>query len=107
MRENLDSLHAVVTDARARKQAGYDGRDVWREDLPPGAAVRARTVPVLEKERERLRAELQSVCPLLLSEINPISVILHSWTKRTDACRMKCRRMYGPAKRLTQRRRSC
>ncbi|EPT01287.1 hypothetical protein FOMPIDRAFT_1023371 [Fomitopsis schrenkii] len=61
VRENLDSLHAVVTEARARKQAGYDGHDVWREDLHPGAAVRARTIPVLEKECERLRGELQSL----------------------------------------------
>ncbi|KZT72017.1 hypothetical protein DAEQUDRAFT_723667 [Daedalea quercina L-15889] len=61
VRENLDSLHAVVTEARARKQSSYDGKDVWREDLHPGAAVRARTVPVLESERDRLRAELQSL----------------------------------------------
>ena len=69
VRENLDSLHAVVTEARARKQAGYNGHDVWREDLSPGAAVRARTVPVLEKERERLRTELQSVRLLDVSHL--------------------------------------
>ncbi|KAH9931938.1 uncharacterized protein B0H18DRAFT_988750 [Fomitopsis serialis] len=61
VRENLDSLHAVVTESRAKKQAGYDGRDVWREDLHPSAAVRARTIPLLDKERDRLRAELQSL----------------------------------------------
>ncbi|TFY62280.1 hypothetical protein EVJ58_g3965 [Rhodofomes roseus] len=61
VRENLDSLHAVVTEARARKQASYDKTDVWREDLHPSAAVRARTVPLLDKERDRLRAELQSL----------------------------------------------
>ncbi|KAI0630834.1 hypothetical protein C8Q77DRAFT_1135434 [Trametes polyzona] len=61
VRENLDNLHAVVTAARARKQAGYDGKDVWREDLQPRAAVRARTVPILEKERDRLRAELSQL----------------------------------------------
>ncbi|RDX43836.1 hypothetical protein K466DRAFT_520096 [Polyporus arcularius HHB13444] len=58
VKENLDNLHAVVTAARARKQAGYDGKDVWREDLQPRAAVRARTIPLLEQERDRLRAEL-------------------------------------------------
>ncbi|KAI0704083.1 hypothetical protein C8Q76DRAFT_753601 [Earliella scabrosa] len=58
VKENLDNLHAVVTAARARKQAGYDGKDVWRDDLQPRAAVRARTVPLLEQERDRLRAEL-------------------------------------------------
>ena len=61
MKENLDNLHAVVTAARARKQAGYDGKDVWRDDLQPRAAVRARTVPLLEQERDRLRAELAQV----------------------------------------------
>ncbi|CCM06133.1 uncharacterized protein FIBRA_08383 [Fibroporia radiculosa] len=58
VRENLDNLHTVVTEARARRQKGYEGKDVWKEDLNPGAAVRARTVPLLEKERDRLRAEL-------------------------------------------------
>ena len=65
VKDNLDNLHAVVTAARARKQASYEGRDVWREDLQPRAAVRARTVPVLEKERDRLRAELAQVCGVL------------------------------------------
>nr|VWO97915.1 N/A [Ganoderma boninense] len=58
VKENLDNLHAVVTAARARKQADYDSKDVWREDLQPRAAVRARTIPLLEQERDRLRAEL-------------------------------------------------
>ncbi|KAI0694654.1 hypothetical protein C8T65DRAFT_51552 [Cerioporus squamosus] len=58
VKENLDNLHAVVTAARARKQSGYVGKDVWREDLQPRAAVRARTIPLLEQERDRLRAEL-------------------------------------------------
>ncbi|EMD32648.1 hypothetical protein CERSUDRAFT_143706 [Gelatoporia subvermispora B] len=61
VRKNLDNLHAVVTDARARKQAGYTGKDVWRDDLHPKAAVRARTIPLLEKERDRLLAELQQL----------------------------------------------
>ncbi|KAF9804042.1 hypothetical protein IEO21_09488 [Rhodonia placenta] len=62
VRENLDNLHAVVTEARIRKQSGnYDGKDVWREDLHPSVAVRARTTPLLEKERDRLRAELEEL----------------------------------------------
>ncbi|KAI0369181.1 hypothetical protein BV20DRAFT_968375 [Pilatotrama ljubarskyi] len=61
VKENLDNLHAVVTAARARKQAGYEGKDVWREDLQPRAAVRARTVPLLERERDRLRTELSQL----------------------------------------------
>ncbi|OBZ66948.1 hypothetical protein A0H81_13080 [Grifola frondosa] len=61
VKDNLDNLHAVVTAARARKQTAYDGKDVWREDLQPKAAVQARTVPLLEKEKERLLVELKQV----------------------------------------------
>lgn len=61
MKENLDNLHAVVTEARSRKQTNYNGKDVWREDLHPSAAVRARTIPLLEQERDRLLAELKEV----------------------------------------------
>ncbi|KAI0676032.1 hypothetical protein C8Q78DRAFT_1161386 [Trametes maxima] len=61
VKENLDNLHGVVTAARARRQVGYMGNDIWREDLQPRAAVRARTVPLLEKERDRLRAELSQL----------------------------------------------
>ena len=72
VKENLDNLHAVVTAARARKQADYDGKDVWREDLQPRAAVRARTIPLLEQERDRLRAELAQVlyCTIMRDRLN-------------------------------------
>lgn len=63
MKDNIDVLHAVVTEARARKQGGEIGVDVWREDLQPMAAVRARTVPVLQSEAERLRMTLEQVRP--------------------------------------------
>lgn len=59
--QNLNNLHAVVTEARARKQTGYDGKDVWSENLHPGAAVRARTIPLLEAEKKRLQAQLADV----------------------------------------------
>jgi hypothetical protein len=61
-KHNLDILHAVVTEARARKQSGKIGKDVWREDLQPKATVRARTVLLLEKEALKLRAQLEEVC---------------------------------------------
>jgi hypothetical protein len=61
LKHNIDILHAVVTEARSRKQSGLIGNDVWREDLSPKAAVRARTVPLLEKEAMRLRATLDEV----------------------------------------------
>jgi len=34
---------------------------VWKEDLEPRAAVRAKTVPLLEKEAARLRATLEEM----------------------------------------------
>ena len=52
VKPNIDRLHTVVTEARARKQAGYDGKDVWKEDLHPSAAARAQIVPLLEEERD-------------------------------------------------------
>lgn len=60
----IDDLHAAVVDAKLRKQRGEVRPDIWREDLNPRAATRARTVPLLEKERERLLTELQEVFSL-------------------------------------------
>ena len=58
----MDKLHAVVTEAKARKQADdVDGADIWKEDLAPRAAVRAKTIPLLQQERDRLMAELDEV----------------------------------------------
>ncbi|KAG9309576.1 hypothetical protein JVU11DRAFT_10557 [Chiua virens] len=56
VRESINVLHHVVTDARGRKQRDEtEGKDIWKVDLEPRAAVRARTVPVLEAEVERLK----------------------------------------------------
>jgi Nnf1 len=65
----VDILHQVVTEARARRQRGETvsaagsstGADTWRADLQPRAAVRARTLPALERERDSLRARLAEV----------------------------------------------
>lgn len=64
LRQCIDDLHAAVVDAKLRKQNGEVRPDIWREDLHPRASTRARTVPLLERERERLLAELQEVFPL-------------------------------------------
>ncbi|KAI9573746.1 hypothetical protein HD554DRAFT_2251245 [Boletus coccyginus] len=62
VRDSINILHRVVTDARARKQRGeMEAKDIWKEDLEPRAAVRARTVPVLESEVEKLKATLQGL----------------------------------------------
>ncbi|KAF8557080.1 hypothetical protein OG21DRAFT_1482509 [Imleria badia] len=61
VRDSINVLHRVVTDARSRKQCGEtEAEDIWKEDLEPRAAVRARIVPVLESEVEKLKATLQS-----------------------------------------------
>jgi hypothetical protein len=68
LRENLDELQDIVTEARARrkaKEAGKltedDERDVWRPSLPPRSAVRAKTVPLLQRERDGLKQLLAEV----------------------------------------------
>lgn len=73
LRQCIDDLHAAVVDAKLRKQKGEIRPDTWREDLHPRAATRARTVPLLERERERLLAELQEVFLL-----TPPSAIAHA-----------------------------
>ena len=62
----MDILHQVVTEARARRQRGETGDggtrvDGWRADLQPRAAVRAGTIPALERERDSLRTRLAEV----------------------------------------------
>jgi Nnf1 len=62
VQKNVDILHRVVTEARARRQRGETpGPDRWRADLQPGEAVRARVIPGLERERDLLRARLAEV----------------------------------------------
>ena len=73
----IDDLHAAVVDAKLRKQRGEVRPDIWREDLNPRAATRARTVPLLERERERLLAELQEVSFSFHSP-SPHPLITHS-----------------------------
>lgn len=59
-----DVLHEIVLEGRARKQVGQHSasKDIWTPDLKPQSAVQARTIPVLEAERERMLAELDKVC---------------------------------------------
>lgn len=57
----IDDLHSAVVEAKLRKQRGEVRPDIWMEDLHPRAATRARTIPLLERERSRLLAELQEV----------------------------------------------
>ncbi|KIJ55287.1 hypothetical protein M422DRAFT_219900 [Sphaerobolus stellatus SS14] len=61
--EGTDILHEVVIEARGKRQAGEDEDtpDAYSADIEPRAAVHARTVPILETERERLLAEIEKV----------------------------------------------
>lgn len=61
MQENIDILHKIVNEAKDRKAKGEAGKDVWKEDLEPRAAVCARTVPILEAEVKKLRETLAAV----------------------------------------------
>ncbi|KAG6850567.1 hypothetical protein H0H93_011766 [Arthromyces matolae] len=61
VQENIDILHKVVNEAKERKANGELGKDVWREDLEPRAAVSARTIPILESEVQRLREALAEI----------------------------------------------
>lgn len=77
----------MVTEARARKQAGYNGKDVWIDNLHPGAAVRARTIPLLEAEKRRLQAQLDEVRPFDLLD-SPVTDMT-SYTLKLDATNRK------------------
>jgi len=58
VRENIDILHKIVTEAKARKDVT---KDIWREDLQPEGAVCACTIPVLEAEAAQLEETLAQV----------------------------------------------
>ena len=50
-----------MTEAHARAEGEESGPDLWTDSLEPSAAVRARAVPVLQRERDRLIAQLERV----------------------------------------------
>jgi len=61
VQENIDTLHQVINDGKARKEQGTVGNDVWQENLEPRSAIAARTVPVLKREAERLKELIAEV----------------------------------------------
>ena len=80
VQKNVDILHQVVTEARTRRKRGQTvpaasgdiDADTWRADLQPRAAVRARTIPALERERDSLRARLAEVRLSVMSSHPPV-----------------------------------
>lgn len=108
VKHNIDILHAIVTEARARKQSGEIGNDVWKEDLQPRAAVRARTVPLLENEAARLRATLEKVWDsVTIVRWSDLAFDVYRWRKKTCDCKLKFNAMYRSARRQMSRRRNC
>jgi len=59
--EAIDTLHKCVLEAKDSQKKGVVPKDAWRADLAPRAAVRARTAPVLEEERDRMRVQLEEL----------------------------------------------
>ena len=116
MQKNVDTLHRVVTEARARRQRGETpGADRWRADVQPRAAVRARTIPALERERDLLRARLAEVrrLPRSLNLFFFLSSKLASrapdgylrrWRGKIRSCTAKYRRMWRCRAKRTPRR---
>jgi hypothetical protein len=47
--------------AREEKKAGNQPLDAWKPDLDPRIAVRAHTIPLLERELERLKQDYEEV----------------------------------------------
>ena len=71
--EGINELAIVSKEAKHRLLTGeYDGKDVWRENIAPRDAVRARTIPLLEAERDRLQRELVEVCVIALDTCVPV-----------------------------------
>ncbi|KDQ19025.1 hypothetical protein BOTBODRAFT_63154 [Botryobasidium botryosum FD-172 SS1] len=57
----IDELQTVISAGRARVSTSDKGKDMWKADLDPKAAARARTVPILKSERDRLLEALREV----------------------------------------------
>jgi Nnf1 len=86
VKENIDTLHTVVTEAAARKEREESGQDVWRDGLQPQEAVRARAVPLLEAEVERLRAMLKGVSDCILYALARVIEFLRCrWRRKAIA----------------------
>lgn len=87
MKQNIDDLHAVVSEARLRKKTGEVRQDVWKEDLHPREATRSRTIPVLTQARDHLMAELQQVSSQIL--VSRSDLCFDSWKMKTNNCKSR------------------
>ena len=81
--EAVDTLHKCVLEAKERQKQGVVSKDAWRADLTPRAAVRARTVPALEEERDRMRVQLEEVSERCYELTRGPAELFCSWNKKT------------------------
>lgn len=62
-RAAIDALDKAIVEAKKRREneeaGGY--KDEWKPDIDPRTAVRARVLPVLEREQAELQKELDEV----------------------------------------------
>ncbi len=94
VQDHIDELHGVVTGARTRRrQAEPPSADRWREDLQPREAVRARTNPTLEEQRDMLRARLAQVRDPLPSSAHEARSVRRR-RRKTWSCTVSCRRAW-------------
>ncbi|KAJ8473593.1 hypothetical protein ONZ45_g16235 [Pleurotus djamor] len=96
VQENIDILHAIISEAKDRKQRGEIRNDVWRQDLEPHNAVSARTVPSLDsavKRLEELLAEEEQACIELQAELQQNAESKQQENEQADALLDKMHRI--------------
>ncbi|KAG8763623.1 hypothetical protein FRC11_014964 [Ceratobasidium sp. 423] len=62
-RAAIDALDEAIVEAKKRQaeEGNADHKDEWKPDIDPRTAVRARVVPVLEREQAELQKELNEL----------------------------------------------
>ncbi|CAE6417680.1 hypothetical protein RSOLAG1IB_04577 [Rhizoctonia solani AG-1 IB] len=61
-RTAIDALDEAIVEAKKRQVEGENNhKDEWKPDIDPRTAVRARVMPVLEKEQAELQKELSEL----------------------------------------------
>ncbi|CAE6440982.1 hypothetical protein ACGC1H_003656 [Rhizoctonia solani] len=62
-RAAIDALDEAIVEAKKRQAEGENAnhRDEWKPDIDPRTAVRARVMPVLEREQAEMQKELSEL----------------------------------------------
>jgi hypothetical protein len=83
-RTAIDALDEAIVEAKKRQVEGENNhKDEWKPDIDPRTAVRARVMPVLEKEQAELQKELSEV----IIQVSLIRLLqsYHSIVGRTES----------------------